>query len=855
MVKSAIISIMLLMIIIPSVSAGSLLVTISQDKPSLNLNHGQSDSVTFTISNDNNICAIQCEYALLKNNNEVVEEGSFSSDAGVSKSFSVTLVAPTKSEVKQESGNIEYVFGVSCSEIKEWWNTCDGEHTQTSNLPLNFDLTAQDKEARDYLKPKLDDMKVILQEFESKEYTLNSKFNSLPKNVLISDLKSQLSGYSSSYLSIKNEYDNINSLFGNLEFISARNLFNLNSISQLNSLKTNLDNLELDIEERLKRHNEVVDKLNTLQEDFNDLKLKSQIANNEVSTLSGEVSSLVSDFEQGAFSSYESIESSISSLSSQISSLKSSIERSFDEILKKGNSLLSKEKVKLNFKTEDSFSSIEGIDMLKDICNSFKSLKQEFEKENQKRTSEYNSEIKRITEYNLQINEFNDKITQVIVIRDDISKIVNNNGIDDFDESLCQNELIKISQMQDYSNLSEDDYKHCIELQNKLIDTKKKKEGFLFNIISFFRSLWFDSVKFEKIKLAEELSSPSEPNLLDMEKESQDFSTKYCSLDLTLEKGSISSVSNVEGDILTDSNVGDVIKNDNLCSVFGVTQKCCENDECKSDVKSYPTIFLHGHAFTSGSDPAYSLDAFNKLQLGLFEDKYRIGGTFLPNQKKSDFVYGEWGKVNFPITVKATYYLNVYNIEGELISEPSKQESISIYAQRLGEIVELVKYRTGRDKVNIVAHSMGGLVAREYIKNGGDFSVNKLIMVGTPNHGIYGDVDSFCSVLGASIECAQMKAEPPSLFIQSLNSGDETYGSVKYYTIAGTGCSLGTGLEADGVVRAESVKLDGATNVKVNGKCEWTTGLIPTQRAFHSNLLDPSKYPQTLEYIKQFLAE
>ena len=55
--------------------------------------------------------------------------------------------------------------------------------------------------------------------------------------------------------------------------IFANYYFNLNSISQLNSLKTNLDNLELDIEERLKRHNEVVDKLNTLQEDFNDLKL------------------------------------------------------------------------------------------------------------------------------------------------------------------------------------------------------------------------------------------------------------------------------------------------------------------------------------------------------------------------------------------------------------------------------------------------------------------------------------------------------------------------------------------------------------------------------------------------------
>lgn len=848
MESSYIMTIFLILVIIPSVSAGSLLISISQNKPSLILNHGQSDSVIFSVSNDNSVCSIQCNYALLKNNNEVVNEGSFSSDAGVSKSFTITLRAPTKSEIKQESGTIEYVFAVECSEIKEWWNTCDGEHIQTSNLPLNFDLSFQDKEARDYLKPKLNDIKIILQEIESKEYNLNSKLNSLPKNVLISDLKNQISTYGSSYSSIKNNYDNVNSLFGNLEFVSAKNSFDLNWISQLNFLKDNLNTLEGDLEERLRMHNEIVNKINILQEDFNELKIKSQISNNEISVLSDEISSLVTNFEEGAFLSYDSIDNSISSLGSMILSLKSSVDESFDEILKDGNYLLSKEKIKINYEIDVSLNSVQGIDMLNGICNSFKSLKQEFEKENLKKTSDHNSETKRINSYNSKINEFNGKISKVVEIRDNINKIVNDNGIDDFDETLCQEELKKILQISDYSDLSEEDYKNCIELQSKLIEIKNERKGFWFNIASFFRSLWFDSIRFEKINFAKELSLPNEPILLNIEKESQDFSTKYCDLDLTIEKGSVSSVSNIEGDTITKSNVGEVIENENICSVFGITQKCCENDECKYDEKSYPVIFLHGHAFTSGSDPAYSLDAFNKLQLGLFEDKYRIGGTFLPNQKKSDFVYGEWGKVNFPITVKATYYLNVYNVEGELINEPSNQESISTYAQRLRDVIDLVKYRTGRDKVNIVAHSMGGLVAREYIKNyGGESSINKLIMIGTPNHGIYGQVDSYCPVFGASTECAQMKSD--SLFMQSLNSGDETPGNVKYYTIAGSGCIL-SGIDGDGISRVESVKLDGTTNVKVSGKCEGFAN-----KGFHSNLLDPTLYPETIGYIKQFLGE
>ena len=88
-----------------------------------------------------------------------------------------------------------------------------------------------------------------------------------------------------------------------------------------------------------------------------------------------------------------------------------------------------------------------------------------------------------------------------------------------------------------------------------------------------------------------------------------------------------------------------------------------------------------------------------------------------------------------------------------------------------------------------------------------------------------------------------------SNFISSLNAGDETYGNVKYYTIAGSGCIL-SGVDGDGISRVESVQLNGANNVKVNGKCGGSLN-----RDFHGNLLDPNKYPQTYDYIKQFLNE
>lgn len=50
--------------------------------------------------------------------------------------------------------------------------------------------------------------------------------------------------------------------------------------------------------------------------------------------------------------------------------------------------------------------------------------------------------------------------------------------------------------------------------------------------------------------------------------------------------------------------------------------------------------------------------------------------------------------------------------------------------------IDEAKRRTGKTKVDIVAHSMGGLVSRAYIQSS-DYQndVDRLIMVGTPNHG------------------------------------------------------------------------------------------------------------------------
>lgn len=53
----------------------------------------------------------------------------------------------------------------------------------------------------------------------------------------------------------------------------------------------------------------------------------------------------------------------------------------------------------------------------------------------------------------------------------------------------------------------------------------------------------------------------------------------------------------------------------------------------------------------------------------------------------------------------------------------------------LKQKIDEVKAQTGADRVNIIAHSMGGLLVKDYLKEFGKDSIDKLIFVGTPHLG------------------------------------------------------------------------------------------------------------------------
>jgi uncharacterized alpha/beta hydrolase family protein len=268
---------------------------------------------------------------------------------------------------------------------------------------------------------------------------------------------------------------------------------------------------------------------------------------------------------------------------------------------------------------------------------------------------------------------------------------------------------------------------------------------------------------------------------------------------------------------------------------------------------NYPIIFVHGHSFQTEEVSTFSINAFDEFQAKLTSDGLYIDkGIILPNSDKSAFSSGEWGRLNKPVSVRTTYYVGKLDSSGTFVQTDETTRSIDEYGERLGRVVDIVLHHTGKNKVVLIAHSMGGLVSRSYIENrGGESKVDKLIEIGSPNHGIYGLlIGSQCEkILGlyslhSGQECKDMQHDSP--FITKLNQGDETPGNIKYLTIAGSCDNNGEDYH-DEVIRVGSVRLEGATNKVVNGQCG---GLTNT---FHGRLISPSQTPEVYTDSIDFL--
>lgn len=128
-------------------------------------------------------------------------------------------------------------------------------------------------------------------------------------------------------------------------------------------------------------------------------------------------------------------------------------------------------------------------------------------------------------------------------------------------------------------------------------------------------------------------------------------------------------------------------------------------------------------------------------------------------------------------------------------------EDIELFAAQLHERIERIRSATGAEQVALVAHSMGGLVARAYLRRFGGQRISRLITIGTPHHG---------SVLAYTFpgRClAQM--HPGNPWLVELNRGEQDASVVPIVSIWSRHDSM--------VVPQASAQLAGAENVAVVG--------------------------------------
>jgi triacylglycerol lipase len=143
------------------------------------------------------------------------------------------------------------------------------------------------------------------------------------------------------------------------------------------------------------------------------------------------------------------------------------------------------------------------------------------------------------------------------------------------------------------------------------------------------------------------------------------------------------------------------------------------------------------------------------------------------------------------------------------------------HARELAQAALELKERTGVERVDVVAYSMGGLAARYFLQNGGDAHVRRIVFLATPHRGTV-------SAFFAWGEGAR-EMHPGSTFLLGLMRMPLIPAGVRAITIR-------TPLDLH-VVPSESATLPGFPDLKV---------CCPT----HAGLLDDA---ETFELIARFL--
>ena len=167
----------------------------------------------------------------------------------------------------------------------------------------------------------------------------------------------------------------------------------------------------------------------------------------------------------------------------------------------------------------------------------------------------------------------------------------------------------------------------------------------------------------------------------------------------------------------------------------------------------YPIIFIHGlnsysktwDNTTDWMDLQYGLTYGGRMDYCLnFDDNDRYANTYFypfPGADiaafSSTLINGDYYYLNFDVGYNGSFHPDWTSFD----YVHSDQAAITKQGNALKDAINKVLTKTGKQKVIIFGHSMGGLAAREYLQNpalwqsDGEHHVAKLITTGTPHGG------------------------------------------------------------------------------------------------------------------------
>ena len=172
----------------------------------------------------------------------------------------------------------------------------------------------------------------------------------------------------------------------------------------------------------------------------------------------------------------------------------------------------------------------------------------------------------------------------------------------------------------------------------------------------------------------------------------------------------------------------------------------------------YPIILMHGwggndttwYPFLRDMQTSYGFSYGGNMNFCLNQD-----GDVTKSNLSNDFK--DWSNFN------AIHVGDFYTINFDVDTSGNKYPTTSVQSNQSGAVkqglairnaITHVLAKTGRDKVILVCHSMGGLAAREYLQNSynwqsdGNHHVAKLLTIGTPHGGSNATSINLTSLLG-----------------------------------------------------------------------------------------------------------